>query len=116
MIYSRNQMMAMAQNNPAELAKILSSPDADVHTLTFGAELLGEEVTDETLVLPVLRRLLKHFNAIVREGAVAGVASFYYEKMPPQDILDRLEEMRKGDPSPSIKEYISSLMEDFKII
>lgn len=115
MSYSKNQMKAMATSNPQKLAKILSSPDADTHTLTFGAELLGEEVTNEELVLSVLRRLLKHVNAVVREGAVAGIASFYYERKPPQDILNRLAEMKLNDPSPAIKDYAASLMEDWVV-
>jgi hypothetical protein len=113
MSYSENQLKSLAKNNPKELIRILTSPNADTHMLTFGAELLGAEVTDETIVLPALRRLLKHTNAIVREGAMAGVSSFYLGGKPPQDVLDRLQVMLTSDPSPSIREYATSLLEDY---
>src|SRR5260370_42522682 len=105
MSYSETQIKALAQSNPKELIRILTSPNADTHMLTFGAELLGAEVADETIVLPALRRLLKHINAVVREGAMAGVSSFYLDRKPPQDVLERLKIMSTNDPSPTIKEY-----------
>ncbi len=114
MSYSENQLTALAQKNPKELVRILTSPHADVRTLTFGAEILGGEVTDEELVLPALRMLLKHINAIVREGAMMGVSSFYMEKLPPQDILERLQAISKSDPSPTLKEFAKQILEEFE--
>lgn len=114
MSYSEAQLNALAKDNPKELARILSSPNADVRTLTFGAELLGGDVKDEELVLPVLRRLLKHFNAIVREGAMLGTSAFYLDnKKPPQDIIDRLRTISKSDPSPANRDCAGSILEDF---
>ncbi len=113
MSYSQNQLKALAQSNPKELARILISPNADTHTLTFGAEVLGE-VPDERIVLPTLRQLLKHVNAVVREGAMMGLSAFYMERKPPQDILDRLRVMSKNDPSPSCKDFADTLLNDFK--
>ena len=114
MSYSENQLNAQAKDNPKELVRILTSPNADVRTLTYGAEILGSEVTDEELVLPALRMLLKHVNAIVREGAMLGVSSFYLEKTPHKDILDRLKVMVKNDPSPSLKEFAQQILEEFE--
>lgn len=116
MSFSKNQLMTLAKTNPKELAKILNSPDADTYTLTFGAELLGGEVTEEEIVLPVIRRLLKHINALVREGAVVGIASFYFQKKPPQDILDKLTAMSTNDPSPVLRVETRSLLENFDTI
>lgn len=113
MSYSDKQLAQLAQDNPKELARILTSPNADIRVLTFGAEILGGEVEDETIVLPVLRQLLKHVNAIVREGAAIGVSSFYISRRPPQDILDRLKAMATNDPSPTIKETARSMLDDF---
>lgn len=113
MSYSQNQLKELAQNNPKELARILISPNADIHTLTFGAELLGE-VSDERIVLPTLRQLLKHVNAIVREGAMMGLSSFYMEHQPPPDVIEKLRAMTKNDPSPSNKEFAETLLTDFK--
>lgn len=114
MNYTDNQLIDLAQTNPKELARILTSPNADTKVLTSGAEILGGEVKDETIVLPVLRKLLKHFNAIVREGAAIGISSFYMEKKPPQDILDRLKVMSASDPSPSVKDFTKTLLQDYE--
>lgn len=109
MNYSQNQLKTLAQSNPKELARIITSPNADTHMLTLGAELLGE-ATDERIVHPTLRQLLKHVHALVREGAMTGLSGFYLDKKPPQDILDRLRVMAKTDPSPSNKEMASALL------
>jgi hypothetical protein len=115
MSYSENQLKILAQNNPKELARILTSPGINVHALTFGAEFLGE-VSDERIVLPTLRILLKHVNAVVREGAMMGLSSFYMERKPPQDIIERLRAMNKADPSPSCKEFAGTLLKDFEVL
>jgi len=115
MSYSQNQLKSLAQDNPKELARILTSPNADIHTLTFGAELLGD-VKDERIVLPTLRQLLKHVNAIVREGAMMGISSFYMERKPPQDIMERLRAMAKSDPSPSNKEFADSVLKELEVL
>jgi len=114
MSYSDNQLTALAQNNPKELARILSSPNASTSMLTFGAEILGGEVKDEEVVLPVLTKLLKHVNAIVREGAVLGISAFYVDKTPPTDILEKLKSMSMSDPSPAIKDTVKSMLKDFE--
>lgn len=114
MNYSENQLTQLAKTNPRELARILTSPHAETRVLTFGAEILGGEVSDETIVLPVLRQLLKHVNAIVREGAAIGVSSFYMDRQPPRDILDRLKTMSINDPSPAIRDYAKTMMRDYE--
>jgi hypothetical protein len=111
--YSEFQLTALATSNPKELVRIITSPNSDVHALTFGAEILGGEVKDESLVLPALRQLLKHVNAVVREGAMLGVSAFYMEARPPQDILDRLQKMGADDPSPACKMLAISLLEGY---
>jgi len=114
MNYTDNQLTHLAQTNPKELAHLLVSPNANTALLTSGAEILGGEVKDEAIVLPVLRMLLKHINAVVREGACIGVATFYTGKKPPQDVLDRLKAISSGDPSPALKDYAKGLLEDFE--
>lgn len=114
MSYSENQLNQLAKSNPKELARILTSSNADIRMLTFGAEILGSEVEDETVVLPVLRQLLKHVNAIVREGAAIGISSFYLSKKPPQDIIERLRWMRKNDPSPTLRDTAETMLKDFE--
>jgi len=115
MNYSHNQLKALVQTNPKELVRVVTSPNADTQMLTVGAELLGE-ITDERIVLPAFRQLLKHVHALVREGAMTGLSSFYLGKKPPQDILDRLQIMTKNDPSADLKEYADSLLKDFETL
>ena len=115
MNYSQNQLKSLAQSNPKELARVITSPNADTHMLAVGAELLGES-TDERVVLPAFRQLLKHVHALVREGAMTGLSTFYLERKPPQDILERLALMIKNDPSPNLREYAQSLLKDFEVL
>jgi hypothetical protein len=114
MSYTDQQLINMAQNNPKELSRLLTSPNADIKLLTSGAEILGSETSDERIVLPVLRQLLKHVHASVREGAVIGTSSFYLETKPPQDILDRLKAMSSNDPSPTVRDSVKTLLKDFE--
>lgn len=116
MNYSENKLNELAKTNPKELARILTSSSVNTHTLTFGAEILGGEVDDEEIVLPALRMLIKHVNAVVREGAANGISSFYSvkETPPPQDIWDRLKIMVKNDPSPSLRETCEIMLKDFE--
>ena len=114
MSYTTAQLKIIAKKDPHELVRIINNLDTtDIATLTFGVEILGEEVADEVIVLPVLRRLLKHIHSIVREGAMLGVSSFYMDKKPPVEILDKLKQMSINDPSPMLKEYAKDLLEDF---
>lgn len=112
--YSENQLTDLAKNNPKELARFLTSPNADVHTLTFGAEVMGELVKDEEIVIPILRRLLKHVNAVIREGAMLGISAFYMEKKPAKDVLDRLKIISTSDPSPACRDCAETMLEDYK--
>ena len=117
MSYSEKQLSGLAQSNPKELARILISPNTDTRTLTFGAEILGGEVADETLVSPVFRFLLKHVNAVVREGALIGVVAFYTTYTAgkvPSDILERVRLIANNDPSPVLKEYAKDILKTFE--
>jgi hypothetical protein len=114
MNYSDNQLLELAKRNPKELARILTSPNVSIPSLTFGAEILGGEVSDEAITLPVFRMLIKHMNAIVREGVLLGISSFYDGKKPPIDILEKLKTMSSNDPSVAVKDTAKSLLEDFK--
>jgi hypothetical protein len=116
MNYPKIQLIAISKNNPKELARMLTSLNADPRMLVLGAEVLGEYVTDEEIVLPVLRFLIKHLNATVRESAMIGISSFYMEKNPPQDILDRIVILANGDPSPVVKDFAKSILKDFNIL
>lgn len=113
--YSDSQLICMAQEEPQKLIKILSSPNADIDTLVCGIEILSGEVKEEELVLPTLLLLLKHINAIVREGAMIGVEAFYFgfcNKCPPKTILEKLKFISSHDPSPQLKIFATEIIKD----
>lgn len=114
MKFSENQLKFLSKTNPQELAKILSSPNSDINTLTFGAEILGSEVNDPSLVEPVLKQLMKHINAIVREGALIGIEAFFINSKPSDEILNKLKSMSDNDPSPIIRQYSKDLIIEFE--
>jgi hypothetical protein len=103
----------LANQNPKELSRLLTSPNTNIKILSVGVEILGGEVGDETLTLPVFKKLLKHINAVVREAAMIGVSAFYTNKTPPFEIIQQLQFMLEEDPSPNIKNYAAALLEDF---
>lgn len=115
MNYTNDQLINLARNNPKELARTLTNSNTNVSALSFGIEILGEEVKDELIVLPVFHTLLKHINAVVRESACIGVVAFYGNKVPPKDLLDKLQSMSLNDPSPMIKNYILNILQDFPV-
>ena len=114
MSHTETQLRILARDNPKELVRIITSPNGDAKTLTSGAEILGEEVRDENLVVPALRQLLKHAHAFVREGAINGVISYFSNKEVPRDILERLRAIAKGDPSPTNKEVAADAVSTFE--
>lgn len=113
--YSDEQLISLAQENPKKLIKILSSPNADIDLLTCGIEILSGEVKEEELVLPILLLLLKHVNAVVREGAMIGIEAFYFgfcDKCPPETILEKLKLISSNDPSPQLKTFATEILKD----
>lgn len=113
MKYSEEQLIKLANENLEELVRVLNEPTTSSVELTFGAEILGTEIKDEKVVLPVLKRLLRHINALVREGAIIGVCSFYIDNKPPVEILDRLKQIAASDPSPTLKSYAKEVLIDY---
>lgn len=112
MTYSHNILKQLAITNPKELARILTNPNIDNASLTFGVEILGEEVSDKEIVIPVLKKLLKHVNALVREGAIIGVTAFFNGQTIDYDILNIIKHIKLNDPSPIIRNCAKELLED----
>jgi len=116
MTYSDSQLKVLAHTNPKELVRILNSSNVDTGTLTFGVEILGGEITDESIALPVFRKLMKHINAVVREGSLIGLEAFYSASKPPQDVIERLQIMANSDPSPTLKDMAKDLLKEFNAL
>lgn len=114
MIYSNLQLIAMATNQPLELVRALSSPNADIKMLVSGAEILGAEVKDEVIILPILKKLLSHVNVLVREASIIGIIEFYTSKSPPPDVLEKIKYISKFDPSNSLRKYAEDVLKNFE--
>lgn len=110
MNYSDTQLRKLAQQNPKELVRIITSPNGDARMLALGAEILGEEVGGESIVIPTLKQLLKHSHALVREGALNGVAAFFINKTIPRDILERIKIISNSDPLLTNKEIAADII------
>lgn len=81
--------------------------------LVAGAEILCGESTDETAILPVIKLLIIHKHALVRESTLNGVAAFYnINNKPPKDIIDKLIFISTNDPSVDLKNYAKELLKD----
>lgn len=104
MFYSEVQLTKLAQDDPKQLAKILINQNTNVNILTFGIEILAYEIQDETIFLEPVKVLLKHVNAIVREGACLATTSFYANKKAPAEVIERLRWLSEHDPSPAVKD------------
>lgn len=112
MNYSEVQLTKLAQENPEYLSKLLINPYAKTNTLTFGIEILAAESKEEKLILEPIKILLKHVNAIVRESACVAISSFYIDKSPPLEVIDRLKWLLENDPSINVKNCIEIFLKD----
>lgn len=114
MNYSSTQLQNIAKNDPEELIKIIERNNSNVAILTNAIEILGEEVRDEIIMLPVFRRLLKHIHAQVRESTLLAISFFYNNNPPPQDIIDKMKVIIKSDPSSIVRDCCQDILNNFK--
>lgn len=94
----------LASDDPPRLLALLAS-DLEPAMLTFAAEIAGRELSSEDVV-PPLMALLRHPSAVVREGAIYGLAHH------PRDDVDR-ELLRLGadDPSTGVRTAANDVLE-----
>ena len=115
MSYSNQQLKQIAQTNPQELVRIINGHySSDIKTIALAVDILGEEVSDEAIVLPIIRRFLKHVHVLIRESAITCAGTFYMGKTLPEDIADRLKIIVKADPSNDLKDLAEDTLKDFK--
>lgn len=102
---SEEKFERMAEERPETLCKLLQVHVLRPSDLTFAAEAAGK-IADAELVVGPLLLLLKHPSPLVREGAVYGLVHHLS-----QEVIDRLQEVAKADPSPGVREAASEALE-----
>lgn len=112
MILSEVQLTKLAQDDPSQLAKILTSKHINANFLTFGIEILVSETQDENILFEPIQSLLKHINATVREAACLAASSVYINKTAPSEIIDKLKALSEHDLSPTVKDCAAMALKD----
>ncbi len=70
---NENMLEFVAENDPEKLLLLINSGNLDTPDLALAAEIAGT-ISVQNLVVPVLLDLLSHESAVVREGAIYGLA------------------------------------------
>jgi HEAT repeat protein len=96
----------LAQHYPHELLKLIASGRLRPTDLTFAAEIAGQ-LQNSTHVRAVLRRLLAHADALVREGAIYGLARHVD---PP--VREELRHLASSDPSPAVRQAAADTLDN----
>lgn len=114
MSFSISQLKQLSENNPEELAKLINNNISEIFILSDALELLGESSIDESIVLPIFKRMLKHIHVNIRESALLAISSFYINKKPDVDILDRVKNISKNDPSYDLRDLATDCLKKFE--
>ena len=113
MSYSIIQLKQLIKTNPTEFTQIINNHISEASLLSAAVELL-DEISDESLTVPLLKRFLKHVHAAVRESALMATSSIFMDKKPPADIFDRVKVIAKSDPAVQVRECAADLLKDFE--
>lgn len=89
----------------ADLLTVLSSAESSPLTLTFAAEVAGERLPSSK-VRPLLLALLHHDSAVVREGAIYGLAHCLDEA-----VIEALDQVATFDSSAAVRVAASGTIE-----
>lgn len=107
---SEQRLDEMALNDPERLFRLVRDGELLVPLLTFAAEALGQvPPAYYPQASQLLRRLLVHSAAVVREGAIYGIAGLA-ERLP--TVLEFVRPLA-GDrePSPGVREAAAEVLE-----
>ena len=107
---SQQRLEELASADPDELFRVVQDDGLAVPLLTYAAEALGMvPATHFHQAAQLLRRLLAHDHAVVREGAVYGIAGIA-ERSPA--VLAFLEPMNGPDePSPGVRAAVADILD-----
>jgi len=100
---SRNTFERLATEDPEALVEMLRGLHDQPGLLTHGAEIAGERLPGD-LAVPLLLGLLERDSALVREGAVLGLA--YH---PTPAVQERLKRLLDEDSSPGVRETVEDV-------
>lgn len=106
-VFSEEQFIRFADENPARLVELLRS-NAIVRPalLTFAAEAAGR-IANTALVVGALLPLLSHTDPIVREGAVYGLEAHLEASL---EARTALRSMATREPSPGVKAAVNDAL------
>jgi hypothetical protein len=96
----------LAENHPPQLLKLIASNRLRATDLTFAAEIAGR-LADSTAVRRTLLPLLSHADAVVREGAIYGLAPH-----ADQTVRSELARLSASDPSPAVRQAATDTLAD----
>lgn len=106
---SQNELQTMAEDNPGNLVALIESGGLGDVELTFAAEYLGKATAAEGVVLTLLV-LLRHPKALVREGALYGLA----EVRGDPAVVDAITAVSSGDSSKALQQIAEGILLDMK--
>ena len=95
----------LAQCHPDQLLRLVNAQQLPPIELSFAAEAAGT-LANSPAVRNTLLRMLRHGDAVVREGAIYGLARHVDE-----EILRELRQVAATDPSPGVQEAAANLIE-----
>ena len=99
----------LAKEDPARLLALVAEDRLAEHDLTFAAEALGL-IENSSLATELLERLTRHSSALVREGAVYGLA-MHPDLARPGPVRAAVEQLVQDDPSPGVREAATEALD-----
>lgn len=105
---SRAEMRRLAVADPLRLIRLIQSDAYSAAHLSYAAEILGEHTAGgphASAAIACLCPLLTHARAIVREGAVLGLAHHLSD-----EIATALQRLADQDPSPGAREAAEEVL------
>jgi HEAT repeats len=97
----------LAAEDPNRFVALIQQGTLEPHHLTFAAEAAGR-IADRVAAVDALLPLLGNASALVREGAVYGLA----RHIDRGDVRQRLAELATRDPSPGVRDAAREALED----